>query len=193
MQELVLFLATMTEHCDVSMIQADFDRLAAFSQDGWNHNSHYHRFLLRHVPQPCLQALEVGCGSGAFARLLATRAEQVLALDVSPQMIRLAQERSQQYLHITFQVADALSWEFPSNHFDCIVSIATLHHVPLEEMLLNMKRALRVNGVLLILDLYQESLAGSFTSLAAIPINFVLKYLNTGRFKESARSASCVG
>src|SRR5207247_492669 len=144
----------MIDHPDIPQIQADFDRLAAFSQDGWNHNSHYHRFLLRHVPQPCLQALEVGCGSGAFARLLATRAEQVLALDISPQMIRLAQERSQQYLHITFQVADALSWEFPSNHFDCIVSIATLHHVPLEEMLLKMKRALRVNGVLLILDLY---------------------------------------
>ena len=59
-----------------------------------------------------------------------------------------------------------------------------MHHVPLEEMLLNMKRALRVNGVLLILDLYQESLAGSFTSLAAIPVNLMLKFLNTGRFKE---------
>ena len=139
---------------------------------------------MRHVPQPCLQALEVGCGSGAFARLLAKRAEQVLALDVSPQMIRLARERSQQYPNITFHMADALSWEFPSNHFDCIVSIATLHHVPLEEMLLKMKRALRVNGVLLVLDLYQESLSGVFTSLPAIPINLILKYLNTGRFKE---------
>jgi ubiquinone/menaquinone biosynthesis C-methylase UbiE len=175
----------MTEHCDVSLIQADFDRLAAFSQDGWNHNSHYHRFLLRHVPQPCLQALEVGCGSGAFARLLATRAEQVLALDVSPQMIRLARERSQQYTNIEFHIADALSWEFPSDSFDCIISIATLHHLPLEEILLNMKRALRVNGVLLILDLYQESLAGAFTSLVAIPVNLMLKYFNTGHFKES--------
>jgi ubiquinone/menaquinone biosynthesis C-methylase UbiE len=173
----------MTEHCDVSLIQADFDRLAAFSQDGWNHNNHYHRFLLRHVPQPCQQALEVGC-SGAFACLLATGAEQVLALDVSPQMIRLAEVRSHQYPHITFHMADALSWEFPSNHFDCIVSIATLHHLPLEEMLLNMKRALRVNGVLLILDLYRESFAGSFTSPAAIPINLMLKYLNTGHIKE---------
>jgi len=86
----------MTEHCDVSLIQADFDRLAVFSQDGWNHNSHYHRFLLRHAPLHCQQALEVGCGSGAFARLLATQAEHVLALDVSPQMIRLAREHSQQ-------------------------------------------------------------------------------------------------
>ncbi len=167
-----------------TLIQADFDRPAAFSTDGWNHNSHYHRFLLKHVPQPCQQVLEVGCSSGAFTRHLATRAEQVLALDVSPQMIHLARERSQQYTNIEFHIADALSWEFPSDYFDCIISIATLHHVPLEEMLLKMKRALRVNGVLLILDLYQESLAGAFTSLAAIPINLMLKYLNTCRFRE---------
>jgi ubiquinone/menaquinone biosynthesis C-methylase UbiE len=175
----------MIDRLDIPQIQADFDRLTEFSQDGWNHNSHYHRFLLRHVPQPWKPALEVGCGSGAFAHLLATRVERVLALDVSPQMIRLAHERLRQYPNITFHLADALSWEFPSDSFDCIVSIATFHHVPLEEMLIKMKRALRVNGVLLILDLYQESLAGSFTSLAAMPVGLILKYLNTGHFKES--------
>jgi len=105
----------MTDCPDTSLIQADFDRLAAFSTDGWNHNSHYHRFLLKHVPQPCQQVLEVGCSSGAFTRHLATRAEQVLALDVSPQMIHLARERSQQYTNIEFHIADALSWEFPSD------------------------------------------------------------------------------
>jgi ubiquinone/menaquinone biosynthesis C-methylase UbiE len=108
----------------------------------------------------------------------------VLALDVSPQMIRLSQERSQQFPNSTFHMADALSWEFPSNHFDCIVSIATLHHLPLEEMLLKIKQSLKVNGVLLILDLYQESLPRSFTSLATIPVSLMLKYLNTGRVKE---------
>jgi len=105
-------------------------------------------------------------------------------LDVSPQMIRLGRERSQQYANSEFQVADALVWEFPPQHFDCIVSIATLHHLPLEEMLTKMKRALRVNGVLLVLDLYQESLAGAFTTLAALPVSLILKYLNTGRFTE---------
>ena len=84
----------MIDRPNTSLIQADFDRLAAFSTDGWNHNSHYQRFLLRHAPHHCQQALEIGCGSGAFARLLATRAGQVFALDVSPQMIKLAQERS---------------------------------------------------------------------------------------------------
>jgi len=174
----------MTDRSDTSLIQADFDRLAAFSREEWNQNNHYHRFLLRHVPPHCRQALELGCGSGTFARLVATRAQQVLALDVSPQMIRLARERSWQYANIDFQVADALLWEFPPEHFDCIVSIATLHHLPLEEMLTKMKHSLRVNGVLLVLDLYQESLAGAFTTLAALPISLILKFLKTGRFTE---------
>jgi len=174
----------MTDRNDISLIQADFDRLAAFSTEEWDHNSHYHRFLLRHVPPHCSQALELGCGSGTFARLLATRAQQVLALDVSPQMIRLGRERSQQYANSEFQVADAVVWQFPPEHFDCIVSIATLHHLPLEAMLTKMKRALRVNGVLLVLDLYQESLAGAFTTLAALPVSLILTYLNTGRFTE---------
>jgi len=68
------------------------------------------------------------------ARLLATRAEPVLTLDVSPRMIRLTRERSRQYANSEFQVADAVLWEFPVNHFDCIVLIATLHHLPLEAM-----------------------------------------------------------
>jgi ubiquinone/menaquinone biosynthesis C-methylase UbiE len=174
----------MPDHFDASLIQADFDRLAALSREGWDHNSHYHRFLLKHVPVYCSKSLELGCGTGTFARLLATRAQQVLALDLSPQMIRIARERSLQYANIDFQVADALSWEFPHEQFDCIISIATLHHLPLEEMLIKMKSALTVNGILLVLDLYQASLADVFTSLAAFPVHLVLKYHKTGRFKE---------
>jgi 2-polyprenyl-3-methyl-5-hydroxy-6-metoxy-1,4-benzoquinol methylase len=89
-----------------------------------------------------------------------------------------------QYVNIDYQVADALTWEFPPEHFDCIISITTLHHLPLEEMLTKMKHALRANGVLLVLDLYQESLSDAFTALAAIPVNLILKYLNTGHFRE---------
>lgn len=174
----------MTYQTDWALIQADFDRLAALSKDGWDHNSHYHRFLLRHVPAHCSQALELGCGSGAFARLLATRAQYVLALDLSPQMIRIARERSTDYANIDFQRADVRDWEFPAESFDCISSIATLHHLPLEETLAKMKRALRVNGVLLVLDLYQESFSDIFTSLAAIPLNLVLRYIKTGHFRD---------
>ena len=52
-------------------------------------------------------------------------------------MMRLARERSRQYAHSKYQAADAVLWEFPVDHFDCIVSIATLHHLPPEAMLTN--------------------------------------------------------
>lgn len=174
----------MKDRSNAPLIRADFDRLAALSREGWDHNSHYHCFLLQHVPPHCNHALDLGCGSGTFARLLATRARQVLALDLSPQMIRIARERSLQYANIDFQVADALEWEFPPEHFDCIISIATLHHLPLEEILTKIKGALKVNGVLLVLDLYQGSLSDAFTTMAAFPVSLFLKYLKTGHFNE---------
>lgn len=168
----------------MSIIQADFDRIALLSRDGWDHNSHYHRFLLKQVPTPCINVLEIGCGTGAFSRLLAQQSEQVLALDLSPNMIQMAKERSKSYQNIEFQVADVLDWEFPGNQFDCIVSIATLHHLPFEEILLKMKNALRVNGTLIILDLFQEQGVSDFLiALLALPIDAVLRLIKNGRLK----------
>lgn len=176
--------SAMKDNIDVARIQADFDRLALLSRDEWDHNSHYHRFILKQIPPHSRNALEIGCGTGAFARLLARRVEHVLAFDLSPQMILLAQERSASYANIDFRVADVLSLELPPEQFDCIASIATLHHVPMEDILSNMKMALAMNGTLIVLDLYQARPSDMFTLLAAIPINILLKYLKTGRIKE---------
>jgi 2-polyprenyl-3-methyl-5-hydroxy-6-metoxy-1,4-benzoquinol methylase len=81
----------------MSAIEKDFDRLALLDDNGWTHNNHYHGFLLRHVPANCSSALEVGCGSGAFSRRLAGCARQVVALDLSAEMIRVARARSEQF------------------------------------------------------------------------------------------------
>ncbi len=152
-------------------IQADFDRLAVLSTEEWSHNDHYHSFLLRHVPDACAQALDIGCGTGGYSRLLAQRAGHVLALDLSPQMIRVAQERSTHFSNIEYQVADVLSCELPADYFDCIVSIATLHHLPFEVMLEKMRAALRTHSVLLVLDLFKaESPADSTLSVSGLPL-----------------------
>jgi len=170
---------------DTSTIQADFDRIALLSGEGWSHNSHYHDFLLARVPARCAQALDIGSGTGAFARLLAEHADHVLGLDLSPQMIQLARERSQQYPNIDFQMADVTAWTFPQEHFDCIASIATFHHLPLEEMLIKARDALKVGGTLLILDLYeQKGLADFFTNVLAVPVHFTLRLIKTGRLRQ---------
>ena len=165
-------------------IQADFDRIAVLSTEGWSHNDYYHSFLLRHVPSACAQALDIGCGTGGFSRLLAQRAHHVLALDLSPQMIRIAQERSARFSNVEYQTADVLKYDLPAAYFDCIVSIATLHHLPLEEMLSRMKEALKVGGTLLILDLFKaESLSDYLLSIPAVPWNFALRLWKQHRLR----------
>ena len=138
----------------MSAIQKDFDRIALVSPDGSLHNNHYHNFLLRYLRSPCQAALEIGCGKGEFSRRLAERSARVLALDLSPEMIRLA--RAQARLpNIEFEIADVMLYEWPPEGFDCIASIATVHHLPLREIFLQMKAALKPGGVLLILDLFE--------------------------------------
>ena len=100
-------------------------------------------------------------------------------------MIRIAKERSEKYSNIDFQIADAMTWEFPIEQFDCVASIATLHHLPIEKMLSQMKEALKINGTLIILDLFQpEGLSDALTSTLAAPANIILRLVKTGRLRE---------
>ena len=167
-------------------VREDFDRLALFDSDGWNHNNHYHPFLLQRLPPHVDTALEIGCGTGAFARLLAERADRVLALDFSPQMIRIAKERSVFYGNIEYQTCNVVTWEMPENHFDCIASIATLHHMSLEDILPKLKRGLKPGGVLLILDILRsQGLSDRLRDVVSMPYGLVLKLTKSGRLRPS--------
>jgi SAM-dependent methyltransferase len=170
----------------MSTIQADFDRIAALPDPGWNHNDHYHAFLLRALPAYCPHALEIGCGTGAFARLLAARSGRVLALDLSPRMVELARASSRQWPNVDFQVADVLAWDFPAGRFDAIATITTLHHLPLETMLSKMKGALKVGGVLVVLDLFKTVWpADLLTAALAVPASLVVGAVKNGRLRPS--------
>jgi len=168
----------------MSDVRADFDRLALLSGEEWDHNSHYHGFLARHLPEPCREALDIGCGTGAFSRLLAKTSESVLALDLSPNMIGLAGERSARFSNIDFRVADVLTLELPAEKFDCIATIATLHHLPTGEVLPKLKGALKPGGVLLVLDLFRAEVpADAFMSALAVPLSLGLRLVRRGRLR----------
>ena len=87
-------------------IREDFDRLARYDREEWNHNNHYHKFLLQQLPSHCKSVLDLGCGTGTFSRLLAERCDRIIAIDLSPQMITVAKQNSQSYTNIDFQIAD---------------------------------------------------------------------------------------
>jgi ubiquinone/menaquinone biosynthesis C-methylase UbiE len=175
----------------MSAVEKDFDRLALLDDGGWTQNNHYHNFLLRHVPSSCANALEVGCGTGAFSRKLAARSQNVLAIDLSSQMIRVARERSHKFANIDFGVADVTAMDLPEAHFDCVATIATLHHVPLREVLLKLKQALKPAGVLIVLDLFEPDrdllttagLLDTSLNLVAMGVSGALRLAHNGRLK----------
>ncbi len=170
----------------MSSIEADFDRLALLDDEGWTANNHYHKFLLQHVPQNCENALEIGCGTGAFARLLAKRSRRVVALDLSPEMIRVARARSSQFDNLEFHLADAMTWDFPQSQFDFICSIATLHHLDQRKLLVKMKDALKHRGVLVVLDLVESNGLERMLDVVALGVSGTLRLLHNRRLNPPA-------
>ncbi|HEU4509431.1 MAG TPA: class I SAM-dependent methyltransferase [Pyrinomonadaceae bacterium] len=168
----------------MSTVEADFDRLALLDDEGWTANNQYHKFLLKHVPHNCENALEIGCGTGALARLLAKRSRRVVALDLSSEMIRVARARSGRFDNLEFHLADAMTWDFPKAQFDFICSIATLHHLDQRTLLVKMKQALKPGGVLVVVDLVQsEGLVERVFDVVGVGISGSLRLLHNGRLK----------
>jgi SAM-dependent methyltransferase len=168
----------------MSSVEADFDRLALLDDEGWTSNNHYHNSLLKHVPRNCEDALEIGCGTGAFARLLAKRCKRVVALDLSPEMIRVARSRSTEFDNLEFHLADATQWNFPRSHFDFVCSIATLHHLEQRELLVKIRNSLKPNGVLVVLDLVEsDSLAERMCDVVGFGVSGGLRLIHNGRLQ----------
>lgn len=154
-------------------IRLDFDRLALCDRDEWNHNNCYHQFLLKQLPEHNQTILDLGCGVGRFSRLLAEKSDRVIALDLSPKSIEIAQQKSSELDNIDYQIADISQWQFPVNHFDAITSIATVHHLSLSELLPKLQAALKPGGVLLILDLLEhQNIRDILYDCIAVPLNW---------------------
>ncbi len=115
----------------------------------WDHNAHYHRWILRQLPRSFRTALDVGSGTGDLARLLATRAAAVDAIDPDPATVTRARELTPADTPVTFTAADALTG-IPSASYDVITCVAALHHLPFTDALAHFRRHLAPGGTLVV-------------------------------------------
>lgn len=133
----------------------------------WNHNFHYHGELLRQLPTSIERALDVGCGAGEFARLLAARARTVDAVDASPQMMAASRAAEPHLGNVNWTEGDALTLDLEPASYDAITAIASLHHMPLDDALRRFAELVRPGGTVAILGLYRASTPVDYT-LAAL-------------------------
>ncbi len=75
--------------------------------------------------------LDVGCGNGRLAEYLSEKNIKFSGLDVSEQLINIAK---QSHPNHAFVVGEATQLPFPDNSFDAVFIIATLHHIPSQEL-----------------------------------------------------------
>ncbi|ATL29861.1 class I SAM-dependent methyltransferase [Streptomyces formicae] len=116
----------------------------------FDHNDHYHRLLLRELPPHGRTALDIGCGTGRFARRLADRGYEVDALDPSAEVIAEAEAAGG---GPRYRQADVTALDLPAGHYDVISCLASLHHLPFDT-LTRLRAALAPGGTLLVLGCY---------------------------------------
>ncbi len=78
------------------------------------------------VPPPGRQTLEIGCGEGRTSRDLRSRGHTLVATDVSPTLVKYAQEADPEGRYV---VADATRLPFKDGEFDLVVAYMVLMDV----------------------------------------------------------------
>ncbi|MEV1085752.1 class I SAM-dependent methyltransferase [Streptomyces sp. NPDC050211] len=143
----------------------------------WDHNAHYHPWILRQLPRWFDSALDVGSGSGVLARLLATRANKVHGIDSDPKITSRAQDLTSPATAVTFTTADALTG-IPAGSYDVITCVATIHHLPFTDALTAFRQHLTPGGTLVILGLSRPTTPSDhLLGAAAIPLNAATGWL----------------
>ncbi len=99
------------------------------------------------------QAVDLGCGTGRHAALLAARYRQVLAVDVSAPMLELAMAR-RGLANITYQQRDLCEVRADTDGaFDLVLSAYALHHVDdLDQTLRGIRELAAPGGRIVLVD-----------------------------------------
>jgi SAM-dependent methyltransferase len=100
------------------------------------------------------RAADLGCGAGRHLPLLAGRYREVLAVDVSERILRLARERHA-LPAVTYRHAGVLDvYPAADGTFDAVVSVNALHHAgPPEVVLPHVRSLVAPGGRLVVVDM----------------------------------------
>ena len=165
-------------------VRNDFDEIARLSDCHMGIGDRYDSFLLSQVPIDAVSVLDVGCGLGRLAVKLAIPDREVTGVDLSPEMIARARKAGREARRLMFLCGDFLERDFTAQQFDCVISAATLHHMPEEVAVPRMVELLRPGGRLVIHDIRSDDGLGEWVrSNFAMAQVAALRLWRTGRLR----------
>lgn len=119
----------------MSQDKAFWDRVARkYAQDPIADQASYEHKLekTREHFTPEARVLEYGCGTGSTAILHAPHVREIVATDLSDEMIAIARERAvaAEVNNIRFAAVDVADLQEPDESFDVVLALNVLHLVP---------------------------------------------------------------
>ena len=126
------------------------------------------------IPINEMHIISMGCGTGNYEIELALRTKKVCGVDISPEMISKAKEKSRRILNIEFFIDDAVNMKmFTSEAFDAALFILSLHHFgdykKQSQALEESYRLLNKGGLIIIQTLSQRQIRDGFWFYDLIP------------------------
>jgi len=153
----------------------------------WNHNEHFHAWILRNLPARRQLAVDVGCGAGLLASKLVPRFALVIGVDADAGMTAAASARlaGEPRATITRCRFDAFAAGAGAGEADLITMVCSLHHLDLGDALARVPPLLAPGGRLLVVGLAKADslpdLLVDLSSAAANPVMGLIKHPRAAR------------
>jgi ubiquinone/menaquinone biosynthesis C-methylase UbiE len=113
------------------------------------------RLLELAAPQPSWRALDIATGGGHTALAVAPYVREVVATDLTPEMLAAAEcfIRGKGITNVNFRLADATALPFADDEFDLVTCRIAPHHFPdCAQFVRETARVLRPGGVAAVVD-----------------------------------------
>ncbi len=106
------------------------------------------------------QVVEFGCGTGAFTRVLANNSDNIVATDISQDMLMIANNKLANIDNVSVQQANCYATNLPEQQFDTVFMGNLIHVVAEpEKALAEAHRLLKPEGTLILVSYTKDGMS----------------------------------
>ena len=156
-------IAYHTQHATLNRLLADtpvaFAVCDSEERQWWN--AYWALYsTLRNMPLEGRKVLVPGSGFGEDCIRLAHLGAEVQGIDISPEIVEIAQVRADRFARagaVSLRVMPCEQMDFPDASFDMVVLVNILHHVDVVGTMLEVRRVTKPGGRIIGLEMYTHS------------------------------------